>query len=344
MRDSDGGRFAAFTFDDGYRDNLTVALPVFRAHRVPVCVYVTTGLIDRTAPCWWGALAHLVESRDQVDLAGLGLSETLPTASWPEKRAAFARIEAWVHDDLESRAESVRQWCRDAGVDERAVLDAAMLTWDELREMARDPLVTIGAHGVTHRRLSRLDDESARRELADGRARIEAELGRPVRHLAYPYGGPAACGAREFRLAAEAATSPPSPPGTATCSTRTPAGVTALPRRRLTEGPPDLRTARRALTGTQWLLRRGPRVVTPVIAAQAASRRSARRARGLAAAPAAKRPQPGVRVVEEPAALDARAGSSTCLATMRAEGPKNVTRQASPSSLMASTAPAMSLM
>ena len=73
---SDGGRFAAFTFDDGYRDNLTVALPVFRAHRVPVCVYVTTGLIDRTAPCWWAALAHLVESRDQVDLDGLGLSDT----------------------------------------------------------------------------------------------------------------------------------------------------------------------------------------------------------------------------------------------------------------------------
>ena len=75
-----------------------------------------------------------------------------------------------------------------------AVLDTAMLTWDELRAMAADPLVTIGAHGMTHRRLARLDDESARRELAEARARIEAELGRPVRHLAYPYGGPAACG------------------------------------------------------------------------------------------------------------------------------------------------------
>ena len=257
-----GGRFAAFTFDDGYRDNLTVALPVFRAHRVPVGVYVTTGLIDRTAPCWWGVLAHLVETRTRIDPHVLGLSETMPTASWPEKRAAFARIEAWVHGDLESRAEAVRQWCRQSGVDERTVLDTAMLTWDEVRAMAADPLVTIGAHSMTHRRLARLDDESARRELAEGRARIEAELGRPVRHLAYPYGGPAACGPREFRLAAEA--------GYLTAVTTRNANLfgahagclTALPRRRLTEGPPDVRTTRRALTGTQWLLRRGPRVVT----------------------------------------------------------------------------------
>jgi peptidoglycan/xylan/chitin deacetylase (PgdA/CDA1 family) len=256
------GRFAAFTFDDGYRDNLTVALPVFRSHRVPMCIYVTTGLIDRTAPCWWAALAHLVESRAAIDLAGLGLSGNMPTGSWPEKRAAFARIETWVHGDLESRSESVRHWCRDAGVDERSVLDDAMLTWDELRELARDPLVTIGAHGVTHRRLSRLDDDSARRELAESRARLEAELDRPVRHLAYPYGGPAACGPREFQLASEA--------GFLTAVTTRNGNVfgahagrvTALPRRRLTEGVPDARTARRALTGTQWLLRRGPRVVT----------------------------------------------------------------------------------
>ena len=262
LRDGHGGRFAAFTFDDGYRDNLTVALPVFRAHRVPVGIYVTTGLIDRTAPCWWGVLAHLVETRTRIDLDVPGLSETMPTASWPEKRAAFARIEAWVHGDLESRAEAVRHWCRQSGIDERAVLDTAMLTWDEVRAMAADPLVTIGAHSMTHRRLARLDDESARRELAEGRARIEAELGRPVRHLAYPYGGPAACGPREFRLAAEA--------GYLTAVTTRNANLfgahagclTALPRRRLTEGPPDVRTTRRALTGTQWLLRRGPRVVT----------------------------------------------------------------------------------
>ena len=84
-----------------------------------------------------------------------------------------------------------------------------------------------------------------------------------MRHLAYPYGGPAACGAREFRLAAEVGFLTAVTTRNGNVFDAHAAGVTALPRRRLTEGPPDLRTARRALTGTQWLLRRGPRVVTP---------------------------------------------------------------------------------
>src|SRR5690606_1247853 len=32
-------RFAVFTLDDGYRDNLTIALPVFERHNVPFTVY-----------------------------------------------------------------------------------------------------------------------------------------------------------------------------------------------------------------------------------------------------------------------------------------------------------------
>jgi peptidoglycan/xylan/chitin deacetylase (PgdA/CDA1 family) len=99
-------RFVVFTFDDGYRDNLTVALPVFRAHRVPFCVYVTIGMIDRTFDYWWGALARLIESRAQLDLAGLGRPETVSTAPWAEKQAAFAGLQTWVHKDLETLKET----------------------------------------------------------------------------------------------------------------------------------------------------------------------------------------------------------------------------------------------
>src|ERR1700736_727769 len=46
---SEGVRpFACFTCDDGYSDNLTVALPLFRKYRLPLCVYIATGLIERS--------------------------------------------------------------------------------------------------------------------------------------------------------------------------------------------------------------------------------------------------------------------------------------------------------
>lgn len=46
-------RWVCITLDDGYRDNLTVALPLFRKLHIPFCVYVTTGFIDNQQSMWW---------------------------------------------------------------------------------------------------------------------------------------------------------------------------------------------------------------------------------------------------------------------------------------------------
>src|SRR5262249_15946085 len=104
LRGSRSGRFVAFTFDDGYRDTLTTALPVFRAHRVPFCVYITTGMIDRTVDYWWGALARLITSASRLEIDALGLSGQFSTTSWPDKQRAYCRLESWIHEDLESRS------------------------------------------------------------------------------------------------------------------------------------------------------------------------------------------------------------------------------------------------
>ena len=255
LRGSSSERFAAFTFDDGYRDNLTVALPVFRAHGAPLCVYAATGLLDRTAGYWWGALARLVESHTRIDLEPLGIPEAAPAVSWMDKQSVFSRVEAWVHADLEPRTGEVLRWCRSLGVNDRAVLDDDVLNWNELRVLARDPLVTVGAHGVTHSRLSRLSDDGVRSELAEARTKIEQAIGRTVRHLAYPYGGPAACGEREFRLAAEAGYVTAVTSRTGNLFASHAGRLTALPRQRLAGGPPDTRAVRRSLSGTNRLLR-----------------------------------------------------------------------------------------
>ena len=65
--------------------------------------------------------------------------------------------------------------------------ELATMSWDELREHA-DRGVQIGSHTVLHSHLTRLSDAELRRELEDSRAEAEAELGRPCRELAYPYG------------------------------------------------------------------------------------------------------------------------------------------------------------
>ena len=78
------------------------------------------------------------------------------------------------------------------------------MDWQEIIELAADPLVTIGAHTVNHKMLKKMTDESAlRAEMEMSRAVLEAALGKRPEHLAYPVGDPTSAGPREFRIAAE---------------------------------------------------------------------------------------------------------------------------------------------
>ncbi len=91
---------------------------------------------------------------------------------------------------------------------ERGIRDRAPLTPDELRTLARHPLVTIGAHGASHCRLDLYEATLWQRELAGAKAALEGITGKAVEHFAYPFGGradfdwshgPAAVSAAGFR-------------------------------------------------------------------------------------------------------------------------------------------------
>ena len=75
------------------------------------------------------------------------------------------------------------------------------LTWDELRQLAADPLVTIGAHTASHHSLNRLTEAELEVEVEEARRELATQLGREVRHFAYPFGGPNAADEREFAAA-----------------------------------------------------------------------------------------------------------------------------------------------
>ena len=62
------------------------------------------------------------------------------------------------------------------------------LTWDELRELAASPLITIGAHTRTHPQLAKKSVARVRDELDGCKTDLEGHLGIIVRHLAYPSG------------------------------------------------------------------------------------------------------------------------------------------------------------
>jgi peptidoglycan/xylan/chitin deacetylase (PgdA/CDA1 family) len=196
-------RFACFTLDDGYRDNRDFALPVMREFDAPLAVYVASDFAEGTGRLWWIALEKVIAGASSIE-AGIGeVATRLDTSTPAAKQVAFDRLHGWLRalpggHDIQREMAAL---CARHGVDETAVSRDLCMSWGELKPFAEDPLVTIGAHTITHCNLANQTEEIASHELAISRARIESALQRPVVHLAYPYGDRTAAGAREFALA-----------------------------------------------------------------------------------------------------------------------------------------------
>jgi peptidoglycan/xylan/chitin deacetylase (PgdA/CDA1 family) len=197
LGDDDPRPFAAFTFDDGFADNLTRALPVMERFGAPFTVYVTTGMVTREMDAWWFGLAALVRAHDRVELPAAGLSFECPDA--PRKKATFKTIESLVHKDF-SLVSHLRQTIASSGIDCSALVDREALTKDQLRDLSRHPLVTIGGHTTTHRNLAEAWESTVHAEMADNRTFLQDVTGRPVEHFAYPFGHERACGDREAQV------------------------------------------------------------------------------------------------------------------------------------------------
>ncbi|MGH6832822.1 MAG: polysaccharide deacetylase family protein [Methyloceanibacter sp.] len=207
QRLKEGGdrRFACFTFDDGYRDNLEYALPLFKRRSLPLTLYVPTDYPDGNGELWWLALEEIIARASEIELCRNGALWRLETATAQEKTRAFEEIYWWLRSLDEATQRSVVRGLADRHeVDMAADCSRLVMTWDEIRTMAADPLVTIGAHTKGHFAIAKLSDERAHEEMAGSADRIEQELGRRPIHFSFPYGDPGSAGSREFRLAREA--------------------------------------------------------------------------------------------------------------------------------------------
>jgi peptidoglycan/xylan/chitin deacetylase (PgdA/CDA1 family) len=177
-------KLAALTFDDGYVDALTTVLPLLRQLDAPFTVYLTTGYMDRLCVPW----QYLLEESARRSGGG---------------QAEFARMAAqfWPLRAPQQKALAESMW---GAAEVAGASDRLFLSWDQVRELARDPLVTIGAHTLTHPVLRSLPEAEAAAEIAQCRGVIERHVGSPVLHFAYPFGSATQVGTREFRLAREA--------------------------------------------------------------------------------------------------------------------------------------------
>jgi peptidoglycan/xylan/chitin deacetylase (PgdA/CDA1 family) len=197
-------RFAAFTLDDGNRNNVDHALPVFARHGVPFTVFVTQGLSERTHGMWWETLAELLGRLDRIGFDFGAGRETIDLAGIGQRQRAFDRLAAYISNSDEADAvQRIDVLARSHGVEPLDIAGSLIMSAAELRALASHPLASLGAHTVSHRALSRLGETEAASEISASADYVEAISHVRPTAIAYPYGTSDSVSRREARLAAD---------------------------------------------------------------------------------------------------------------------------------------------
>lgn len=196
--------FVLFTFDDGYVDNLTYAYPIFKKQDIPFTINISTCFPNRTAVIWWYLLEDLILNRERLTFEHEGKTYDFNCGTQEDKASAYAITrKLFKFANVQERDQLTKSVLLVNNLDLLNKMEEVALTWDQLKQLASDPLVTLSAHTLNHYVLSSLGDEEVRYEILESKRVLEAKLGKQIDHFAYPFGNRREAEAREFHIAAE---------------------------------------------------------------------------------------------------------------------------------------------
>jgi peptidoglycan/xylan/chitin deacetylase (PgdA/CDA1 family) len=182
------------TVDDGYRDFLLHAYPVFRNYDIPVTVFLVSDFLDGRLWLWWDQVQYAFRHTDRKSLP-LELSEGDPIRfSFETEGQRVSTAEKVIGlmkglDNLE-RLRLLKLIPERLAVSLPAEPPGGLgpLSWDEVRRLAGLG-VEFGAHTKTHPILSQVgDSKELSEEIGVSKSRLEEELGTPAKHFCYPNG------------------------------------------------------------------------------------------------------------------------------------------------------------
>ena len=177
----------AITFDDGYADNHELALPILAKLGLSATFFVAAGFLDGGRMFNDTVIETLRQARGEVlDLSDLGLG-THAISSGSERGAAVAAIlEQLKYLPSKERDVAAGTIAERAGA---SLPTNLMMTAAQVAAL-HSAGMEIGGHTVSHPILKEIDMATARREIDDGRKRLESIVGGRVRLFAYPNGRP----------------------------------------------------------------------------------------------------------------------------------------------------------
>lgn len=178
------------TFDDGYRNNYDIALPLLKEYGLKATVFVSTGYLDRGDMFWFEKVYFLIKRTAvrRIDLPSpLSICCGLDSEQERDDAVRFIKKALKSMDDRD-RNRCLEYLCTQLDWEAASKgLPRMTMTWDEAAEMSGCGM-EIASHTVTHPILTSVSDEALDWEFRKSKTDIEARTGRECVCVAYPDG------------------------------------------------------------------------------------------------------------------------------------------------------------
>jgi peptidoglycan/xylan/chitin deacetylase (PgdA/CDA1 family) len=187
------GRSVAFTMDDGFEDQATIAAPVFLAHKCPVTIFLISGMIDGELWPWDDQVSHMINNtaRSELSLKLVDNQQSFKLTNRDDKRSAIQNIQNWIKTlDAENMSDYLLAISNATQINMLDIPPSNYkpMSWDQARELEAKG-IQFAPHTRSHRILSRLVEGSAREEIEHSFKRLREELSSPSPIFCYPTGG-----------------------------------------------------------------------------------------------------------------------------------------------------------
>lgn len=189
------GNAVVVTFDDGFEDNYTQAFPVLKEFEIPATFFITTGNIGVDKEVWCNELAWII-------FEGINTKEKFVTSSTTlqfeyETNSLYQRVELYrilrtllmKISDKERNCimEDLRVW---GNIRNRPIrVTHKLMSEEQIRDLSKSELVTIGAHTVNHPSLGFLETSEQLNEIFVSKRKLENIIGKKIKLFSYPFGG-----------------------------------------------------------------------------------------------------------------------------------------------------------
>lgn len=180
-------RAACITFDDGFADNLHVAMPILKKHQLPATVFVSTGYLNGGI-MFNDLIAETLKNtvKKIVDLSTLGLGDRTLTNNASRRQAYFDIIGKIRYQPVQERLAFAS-----AFAEQNNIVAPTNLMLDESGvQKLHQAGITIGAHTVNHPILAQCSDDNVTNEIIRSKKTLETVTSAPVDLFAYPNGRP----------------------------------------------------------------------------------------------------------------------------------------------------------